>query len=443
MRGILLALAILFANCSAPATATKPNDQPTGTTNANNTQVAASTSTAQLGDQVIQWNRILLEIVRTPPAAGAKPSTIHPTRSFAIMHAAIYDAVNAIERTHSDYLIHVRTSPQASPEAAVATAAHDTLIALYPKQKEMLDARLNESLAQIPDGPRKDQGIRVGLETAQRILALRSKDGSDAQPSPYVAGTNPGDYQKTPPNFPEPVFTHWSHVTPFTLTSANQFRPGPRPSLTSAEYTAAFKEVKELGIKDSTTRTPDQTERAKFWSGKIQNYWNEIAQTAALSHNNTLAQNARLFALLNLAFADDVIAFYDAKYTSNFWRPITAIRAADTDNNPDTTADPNWLPVADSPPDPAYPGAHSVISASGASVLSSFFGSDDVSFSVRSETSPGVERSFNSFTAAAEEAGLSRIYIGHHYRTDHTAGQKQGREIGKYVFQNFLVARRR
>ncbi len=426
MRKILIALAVLFANSFAySATAQTP-----------------TASANQSGDQVIRWNRILLEIVRTPSAPGAKPSTVDPTRNFAIVHAAIYDAVNAINNTHSVYLVRVDAPRKASPEAAVAAAAHDTLSGLYPKQKKMLDARLVDSLAQIPDSPRKVQGIRVGQEVARRILALRSKDGSDAQPRPYVAGTKPGDYQRTPPNFSAPVFTHWPRVRPFTLTRANQFRPDPPPALTSAEYTAAFQEVKELGSKNSTTRSADQTESAKFWGGKIQNYWNEIAQTAALSRKNTLAQNARLFALLNLALADDAIAVFEAKYTYNFWRPVTAIHAADKDNNPDTTAELNWTPLADTPPNPAYPGGHSGGSTSSAVILSSFFGGDDFNFVVRSETSPGVVRTFNSFTAAAEDAGLSRIYIGHHFRTDHIASQKQGSEIGKHVFKKFLVARR-
>jgi len=422
MNRIAVALAVVLAGLQAGATATP------------------AASTPQTDDPVLHWNRILLEIVRTPPAPGAEPPTVHPTRNFAIMHAAIYDAVNAIEETHSDYLIHINAPQQASPEAAAVQAAHDTLLALYPKQKEMLETHLRDSLAEIPEAPGKNQGVQVGQEAAKRILALRAKDGSEAKPPPYAAGTKSGAYQKTPPDLPEPVFTHWSRVKPFTLTSAEQFRPGPPPELASAEYTAAYQEVRELGGKSSTSRSADQTASAKFWSGKIQNYWNEIAQTTALSHHNMLAQNARLFALLNLALADDVIAFYEAKYTYNFWRPVTAIRAGDSGNNPKTTADPNWMPLADTPPDPSYPGAHSVISASGAALLSAFFGSDDASFSVASETSAVAERSFTSFKAAATEAGLSRTYIGHHYRFDDIAGQAQGRQIADHVFKNFLVA---
>jgi hypothetical protein len=306
----------------------------------------------------------------------------------------------------------------------------------------MLDTQLEESLAQIPDGPHKRMGIHVGQTVAERVLALRSSDGSNAQLLPFVPGSNPGDYQLTPPNFLLPVFTHWAGVTPFTLVRADQFRPGPPPPLTSDTYTAAFDEVKELGFINSTSRSADQTEIGHFWGGAIQNYWNEIAQTAALAHDLTTAHSARLFALLNLTIADSVIAFYDAKYTYEFWRPVTAIRAADTDGNPRTVADPNWLPLTvTTPPDPSYPGAHAVISAAGAVVLDSFFDSDQFSLTVTSEVLPGVDRSFTSFTVAAEEATLSRIFSGVHFRSDLTVGQELGRTIADFVDQNFLLPR--
>jgi|SRR5579871_189040 len=404
---------------------------------ANNTVQALPPTTQQI-DPVIQWNRTLLAILRAPAVPGDQPATVHPTRSLAILHAAIYDAVNAVDQKHSAYLVGLQ-APTASPEAAASSAAHDILIALYPSQKAMLDTQLTQLLAQIPAGQNKARGINVGQIVAQRTLALRSNDGSDAKPLSFTPGMQPGDYQLTPPKFLLPVFTHWSQVKPFALTSANQFRSGPPPALTSLEYTAAFQETSALGEINSTTRTADQTQIARFWSGKIQDYWNEIAQTAALSHNTGLVQNARLFALLNLALADDAIAFYDAKYTYHFWRPVTAIRSAASNTNPGTPANPNWSPLIDTPLDPSYPGAHSVISYSAATILSAYFGSDTFQYSVSSEVLPGVLRSFSSFSGAAEEAGLSRIYIGHHWRTDHNAGQELGRNIANYVLQNYLV----
>jgi hypothetical protein len=409
------------------------------TVSAKTTHQGAQDSSSQQVNQVVQWNRALLVIVRTP---GAQSATVHPTRSFAIMHAAIYDAVNAIDRKHRPYLVRLSSVPRdASQEAAAAAAGHEVLVALYPAFKTTLDAQLQQSLAQIPNGNGKAEGVLIGQDVADRILAARSNDGSSAPPIPYVFGTAPGDYQSTPPNFaPQPQFTNWSHVTPFALERANQFRPGPPPALTSDAYSDAFNQIKSLGIANSTTATADEALTGRFWNGAIQNYWNEIAQTLSQARGLSTGQNARLFALLNLSFADDVIAFYDAKYTYNFWRPVTAIRAADPTINPETIADPNWLPeVGKTAPDPSYPGAHAVISASAAEVLISFFERDHAEFNVTSEVLPGVQRSFTSISAAAEEATLSRIFGGQHFRTDLTTGQRLGREVADFVVDNFLA----
>jgi hypothetical protein len=403
-------------------------------------QVAVQPPSTTIGsaNPVVQWNRNLLSILRTP---GAQPGTIHPTRSFAIMHAAIYDAVNAIDGTHRAYLIQIPgLSPGASQEAAAAGAAHEVLVALYPKFQTTLDVQLQQSLAQVPDGPNKELGIAVGQLAADQILALRSNDGSNVQPAPFIFGNAPGDFQSTPPNFPKPQFTEWSQVTPFALLQASQFRPGPPPTLTSSSYTDAFNELRSFGIARSTAATVEQALTGRFWNGAIQNYWNEITQTATVAQKLTTAQSARLFALLNLSFADGVIAFYDAKYTYNVWRPVTAIRAADSDNNPDTAADPNWLPeVGNTTPDPSYPGAHAVIASAGAVVLESFFGSDQFAFDVTSEVLAGVSRPFTTFSAAAEEATLSRIFAGVHFRTDLLAGEQLGKDISTYVLNTFLT----
>ena len=400
-------------------------------------------SAAQSVNQVLQWNRTLLVIVRTP---GAQPATVHPTRSFAIMHAAMYDAVNAIDGAHTPYLVHFTdVSRSASQDAAAAAAAHEVLVTLYPQFQTQLDEQLLQVLAQIPEGADKAQGISIGQAVADRILALRSNDGANAQPIPFVFGNAPGDYQSTPPNFPrQPQFTHWSRVTPFALERADQFRPGSPPVLTSDTYSDAFNEVKALGIVNSTASSADEALTGRFWNGAIQNYWNEITQTAALAHDLTTARSARLFALLNLTLADGVIAFYDAKYTYDFWRPVTAIRAADTDNNPETPADPNWLPeVINTAPDPSYPGAHAVISAGAAAVLISVLEKDELHFNVTSEVMPGVERSFERLSAAAEEATLSRIFAGAHFRFDLTAGQRLGRDVADFVVDNLLTRRHR
>jgi PAP2 superfamily len=388
------------------------------------------------GQPVIDWNQVLLSIVNTP---GAQPANVQPTRNFAIVHAAIYDAVNAIDRTHEPYLISVRAPRGASETAAADAAAHTALVGLYPAQQNILDADYAAELAKVADGPAKDKGIRVGEQVAGDLLAIRANDGSNVPAPPFVAGTNPGDYRPTPPNFPTPVFTTWGQVTPFVLDRGDQFRPAPPPALTSDAYAAAIDEVQSLGSTASTTRTAEQTEIGKFWNPPIQNFWNQIAQTVAVAHHSDLPTTARLFAALDLSFADSAIAFYDAKYTYRLWRPVTAIRLADTDGNPNTVADPNWLPLAgNTAADPSYPGAHSTISAAGADVLASFFGNGQ-HFSVTSPALAGVTRSFSSFSAAAQEAGLSRIFSGQHTRLDHVAGLKLGHDVAGFVLHNALL----
>jgi membrane-associated phospholipid phosphatase len=376
-------------------------------------------------------------ILRT---AGAQPPTIHSTRSFAILHASIFDAVNNIDGTYSPYLVRLsNVSRLASQPAAADQAAHDVLVILYPGFRATLDAELQQDLAQVSNGQSKDDGIAIGQAVAAQILSLRSNDGSGISPPPFIPGNQPGDYQLTPPNFAAADFTQWPQVTPFALARADEFRPGPPPDLTSDEYTSVFNEVKSLGFINSTTRTSRQTLIGTFWNGNIQDFWNEIAQTAALRHHLNLARSARLFALLNISLADTAIAFFDAKYTYQFWRPVTAIQMAGSDGNPSTEPNPTWLPLTTkTAPDPAYPGAHSAISAAGAEVLRFYFGQQFI-FDVTSESLAGVTRHFTSFSAAAEEAGLSRIYAGQHFRSDHIAGKRLGRQVAESVDETILL----
>src|SRR5713226_2942751 len=394
---------------------------------------AATNGSSSSGAIVIAWNKELLHLVKTP---GAQPATVHPTRSFVILHAAIYDAVVSITRDAPPYLFSVPAPSTARADAAAAQAGHDTLVALYPKWKATLDQQLAGELATIPDGAGKQQGIQVGQAVAARLIAIRATDGSAATPPPFVPGNQPGNYQLTPPKFAAPVFTNWSNVIPFVLNNAAQFRPDPYPALTSQAYAQALNEVKSLGQNSSTTRTPDQAVIAKFWAGPIWNTWNEIAENAALAHHTNLETTARLFAALNVSFADSTIAFYDAKYHYQIWRPITAIRLADTVGNPATVGDPNWTPLAVTAADPSYPGAHSTISATGATVLSAFFENQD-QISVTSDVLPGVVRTFASFNDVATEAGLSRIYAGQHARIDHVAGLELGHEVAQFVLPHF------
>jgi PAP2 superfamily len=395
----------------------------------------AANGSSSSGAIVIAWNKELLHIVQTP---GAQPATVHPTRSFAILHAAIYDAVVSITRDAPPYVFSVNAPSGARPDAAAAVAGHDTLAALYPKMKAALDQRLAGELAMIPDGAGKQQGIQAGHEVAARLIAIRANDGSATMPPSFVPGNQPGNYQPTPPKLAAPVFTNWGNVTPFVLNNAAQFRPEPPPALTSQAYAQALNEVKSLGQNTSTTRTADQTVIAKFWAGPIWNTWNEIAENAALAHHTNLETTARMFAVLNLSFADSTIAFYDAKYHYQLWRPITAIREANTDGNPATVGDPTWTPLAVTAPDPSYPGAHSTISAAGATVLSAFFGNQD-QIRVTSDVLPGVVRIFTSYNDVATEAGLSRIYAGQHTRLDHVAGLTLGQKVAQFSLSHFVV----
>jgi len=397
----------------------------------NNTKPAPPRADGRSGAVVVAWNQELLHIVQTP---GDQPANIHPTRSFAIMHAAIYDAVVSITRDASYYLVSVPAPREAGIDAAAAQAAHDSLTVLYPKLQPELDALLASQLASIPGRKQKQDGIRVGADVAARLVADRANDGSAVVPPPFVAGTQPGDYRPTPPNFPAPVFTGWANVTPFVIGSGSQFRPAPPPAVTSAAYAGALNEVKALGQNTSTTRTADQTVIAKFWAPPIWNTWNEIADRAVTARHTNLETSARLLAVLNLAFADSVIAFYDAKYHFLVWRPVTAIRLGDTIGNPAITGDPTWTPLAVTAADPSYPGAHSTVSAAGASVLSAFFG-DRAEIGVTSDALPGIVRAFTSYRAIATEAGLSRIYAGQHTPLDDAAGQQLGTQVAQFVLR--------
>jgi membrane-associated phospholipid phosphatase len=392
-------------------------------------------------DVVLQWNEVLLNAIRadrTPPPPAS--------RNMAIVHTAVYDAVNSIVGSHTPYLVAKGGPKDASVDAAAAQAAHDTLAALYPQQKPTFDAALSASLADIPDGAAENKGIATGRYAANMILKARANDGANDS-VPYSPGTNPGDWQPTPPAFAASLFPQWPYVAPFAMTWAGQFRPDAPPALPSAEYAADFNEVKQLGgdgVTTPTTRAPEQTLIAHFWADGAgtetpPGHWNSIAQDVAEDQGTTVVQNARLFALLNIALADAAIDAWDCKYLFNYWRPMTAIRAADTDGNPDTIVDATWTPLLATPAFPSYTSGHSTFSSAGAAVLASFFGTDDVNFSTGSDVLPGVTRTFTSFSAAAAEAGQSRIYGGIHYQFDNQEALTSGDALGNYIAHNFLT----
>src|SRR5262245_21109089 len=388
-------------------------------------------------DVVLEWNQLALHAV-----GQARVTPMVASRALAITQAAVYDSVVAIDRSFEPYHAHVHASRGASLEAAAAQAAHDTLTALFPAQAGTFDSALAADLAGIPPG-RACQGVEVGREVARQILDWRSTDGSGATVT-YTPGTDPGDWRPTPPAFLPALAPHWRYVTPFAMTRGDQFRPGAPPALDSADYAAAFDEVKDLGRADSTTRTAEQTQIARFWNDGLgtafaAGYWNRIAQDVATDRGLDLVSDARLFALLNIALADSLISCWDAKYSYNLWRPVTAIRAADTDGNPDTEADAGWTPLLVTPNFPSYTSAHSTASAAAAGVLTALFG-DHNDFTVSAVSVP-FTRSFGSFEAAAAEAGRSRIYGGIHYTFDSVNALAAGGQVADYVLGNFLKPR--
>jgi membrane-associated phospholipid phosphatase len=387
---------------------------------------------------VLRWNEITLQAIkadRTPPPKAA--------RNLAAVHVAVYDAVNAITRTHRPFRAHVAAPEGASPESAAAAAAHRVLIDLYPARKERFDRALAATLAELPDGAGRDEGVRLGREVAEKVLAWRRGDGSDRE-ARHPLGRGVGVWRPTPPGFRPPLLPGWSAVAPFAVTSGEQFRPKPPPELSSAAYVESFNEVKALGARDSRTRTAEQTLIALFWAdgdGTVTppGHWNRIAQDVARQRGTGLAENARLFALLNVCLADAGVCCWECKFKYDLWRPVTAVRDADLDGNPDTERQAGWRPLLTTPPFPSYTSGHSTFSGAAAAALAEFFGTDAVRFSTTSEGAPGERRSFDGFWAAAQEAGRSRIYGGIHYEFDNSAGLNMGRDIARHVARNFFL----
>jgi hypothetical protein len=387
-------------------------------------------------DVVHGWNEVALHAIQrnsTPPPLAA--------RALAMMHVAIYDAVNSIEPTHQSFRVYVPDSPTTSRESAAAQAAFRVLWELYPNERERLEMSLAASLTRVPDGPAKSAGIRLGDIVAARIIAWRNDDGSQRS-IPYMPGTQPGQWRPTPPDYAPAMLPGWSAVTPFGITYASQFRPAFPPELNSAEYTRDFQEVKMIGAVNSAQRDPDQTEIAHFWAdgpGTVTppGHWNRIALTVARSRNLSVHENARLFALLNVALADAAIVCWDMKYACNFWRPVTAIQEAHTDGNDQTVREADWRPLLPTPPFPSCTSGHSTFSGAASHVLASFFGRDDIEFTDMSSPQRS-SRTYARFSQAAEEAGRSRIYGGIHFQFDNRGGLESGRAVAQYIFDRYL-----
>ncbi len=404
-------------------------------------------------DVVTEWNTAALNAIR---GSNRIPPTTPPqaSRALAILHASIYDAVNGIARTYEPYFVEERGPMTASQEAAASAAAHRVLTVLFPASAPIFAELHEATLAEIRDGPYKRRGLEWGESVADQILSWRAQDKSDnvvQPPDSNKCGRDgeqpcPGAWQPTPPGYLPYLLPQWGLVTPFAIPSGNFFRPSGPPNLQSLEYALEYNEVKLLGEKDESIRTREQTEIALFWAdgaGTVTppGHWNVIAQDVATKRRNSLQQNARLFALMNVAMADAAIGAWDAKYHYNFWRPVTAIREGDTDGNLLTVKDSYWESLIITPPFPDYISGHSTFSGAAAAVLSLFYGTPRIRFTTGSDALPGVVREFRSFFEAADEAALSRLYSGIHYRSANEDGLQTGVAIGEWTFAH--VMRRR
>lgn len=411
---------------------------------------------------VVAWNAIA--------GAAAVASCLAPTnnpldesRMYAMTHLAVHDAVNSIDRRSRPYTFSSAANPSASPEAAVAAAAHDVLVRVTEDLPDIIppecvaagvavveDAYVT-ALAEIPEGAAKAAGIALGHGAAAAIVDLRSDDGSDTPrvDTNYPQGDAPGEYRFTP-GTPFAFAPRWGEVTPFVLRDSEQFG-APRPyRVATNRYRRDFDEVKALGGDGVTTpsaRTPEQTEIALFWVESSPLAWNRIARTLVTSHNLDIWEAARLFGLLNIATADGYIGSFETKYEHNFWRPVTAIQLADDDGNPDTQADTTWTPLVTTPPIPDHDSAHAVEGAAAAEVFRRFFRTDRISFEACSLTLPEgqqcddddpVLRSFDRFSEAADENGESRILVGFHFRNAVNDGLDHGKRIADRAVNRYL-----
>jgi hypothetical protein len=396
---------------------------------------------------VVDWSNEARRAI-VPPSAGPEnfgnKSQGEAAVYMSIVHVAIYDAAVAIEGGYKPYAIALTAPADTSPAAAIATAAHDTLIGLQPAlglnpaQQAILDGDYAAYLAAIPDGTAKTNGIAIGAQVAAAVLALRANDGRDKNPTLadlHPPEPGPGVWQPDPTR---PVLgLRLPGIQPLALKSSSQFRPDGPNSLTSTEYAEDFNQVKQLGRVDSTTRTADQTAQALFWTDHDIRQWNDGLLRLAAARGLDLVQTARMLAMAHVAGGDAMIACFDAKYHYWFWRPYQAIPQADTDGNPATVADPSWQPLRTTPNFPEYPSAHACHSTAVAEALDAFFGTDKVHFSLDSRVT-GTTREYNSFQDVVKDVDLARVLVGFHFRNSDEQGSALGRKVGRYVVGHFF-----
>jgi hypothetical protein len=383
--------------------------------------VAALLIAPARGNAILEWNV-------QADAIATEERTATPThgRGLAMLHVAMFEAVNAIERRYAPYRLNLTADRNTSKEAAAASAGHGVLLSLHPGRKADLDATLAKLLAGIPEGEAKAKGMALGQKAAADIIALRANDGSEVQES-YRPATRPGVYVPTAPVISSTV----GGFTPWVMTSGAQFRPTPPPSLDSATWTRDLNEVRELGARSSSKRTAEQTTIGRFWFLTGARTYNPIIHQVAKAKEFDLVDSARLFALVSMAGIDAYIAAFDAKYAYNFWRPVTAIRTADQTGNPATPREASWLPLGATPLHPEYPCAHCITSTAAATVLRGVVGESIGEITLTSLTAPGVTRRWTRFQDYSDEVSNARIYAGFHYRFSAEVGEDMGRKIGE------------
>jgi len=371
-------------------------------------------------DVIMDWN-----VKGDAIAAEKLVLPAQQSRAMSMLHIAMFEAVNAIERRYAPYKLTLSADRSTSKEAAAATAAHDILVSIYPDQKSMLDTALEKSLADVRDSEGKIKGIALGKEAAEGVIAFRANDGAAARET-YRPYTVAGVYVPTV----VPLFSNFGASTPWVMPSGSQFRPAPPPALDSETWTRDLNEIRKIGARDSSTRTAEQTTIGRFWFLVGPRSYNPIVRQAAMAKSMDVVDCARLFALTSIAGYDALVAVFDAKYHYNFWRPITAIRNADIARNAATPREESWLPLGDTPMHPEYPCAHCITSAAVSTVLRTIVGDEFGEFSLTSPAAPGVVRKWTSLRDYSEEVANARIYAGFHYRFSTVVGKDMGKKIG-------------
>ena len=383
-------------------------------------------------DAVTQWNQTASTAFMVTAAQGPQLSV----PNMAMVHGAVYDAVNAIDGGYEGYLLTSRVAtPSDSKEAAAATAAYKMLSHLAPTQQATFDAQYAASLMAIPDGSPKTRGIAVGNAAAAAMIAARTDDGRFGS-FRFAVGSLPGQWRPVLPAFVNDPAAWLKDVKPFLIQSGSQFPSDGPLALTSHKYAREFDEVKTYGSATSTARSTDQTHMARYWAENPPLTWTRVFRTVSGQQGLSLADNARLFAMLYLTAADALIAVWNDKAHYSFWRPITAIREADTDGNPHTLADPAWLPLIANPPYPEHSSGHSGLSGSIVATFQDFFGTDHIGWT--DTNNGGLTRSFTRFSQAIDEVVDARVWSGIHFRTADEQGAKIGRQVARYRNQHFF-----